>query len=65
VAEVPAKGRDTMGVLFARTTEADRILAIARNGERGLTEEDESVEAEVESPLTSPQTTENPEDTDA
>lgn len=65
VAEVPAKGRDTMGVVFARTTEADRILAIARNGERGLTEEDESVEAEVESPLTSPQTTENPEDTDA
>jgi DNA gyrase subunit A len=63
VAEVPAKGRDTMGVVFARTTEADRILAIARNGERGLTEEDESDEVESESP--SPETNENPEEADA
>lgn len=65
VAEVPAKGRDTMGVVFARTTEADRILAIARNGERGLAEEEGSAEAEAESPTPSPETTENPEDTDA
>ncbi|MFJ4998873.1 DNA gyrase subunit A [Microbacterium sp. NPDC088619] len=67
VAEVPAKGRDTMGVVFARTTEADRILAIARNGERGLTEEDESDEAEVdsESTATAPETNENPEEADA
>jgi DNA gyrase subunit A len=65
VAEVPAKGRDTMGVVFARTTEADRILAIARNGERGLADDDESAEAEADSPTTSPETTENPEDTDA
>ncbi|MFJ4223468.1 DNA gyrase subunit A [Microbacterium sp. NPDC089695] len=65
VAEVPAKGRDTMGVVFARTTEADRILAIARNGERGLAEDDDSAEAEVDSPTISPETTENPEDTDA
>lgn len=65
VAEVPAKGRDTMGVVFARTTEADRILAIARNGERGLTEEDESDEAEVGSETTAPETTENPEEADA
>ncbi len=36
VAEVPAKGRDTMGVVFARPDDDDRILAIARNGERGL-----------------------------
>ncbi|NKF30983.1 DNA gyrase subunit A, partial [Pseudomonas sp. BGM005] len=57
VAEVPAKGRDTMGVVFARTTEADRILAIARNGERGLTEDDASGEAEAESSTTSPETT--------
>ncbi|MCI1018461.1 DNA gyrase subunit A [Microbacterium sp. C5A9] len=64
VAEVPAKGRDTMGVVFARTTEADRILAIARNGERGLTEDDGSDEAEAESPTTSPETTENPEEAD-
>ena len=32
VAEVPAKGRDTMGVVFARPDDDDRILAIARNG---------------------------------
>ena len=39
VAEVPAKGRDTMGVVFARPDDEDRILAIARNGERKLTEQ--------------------------
>ncbi|MFJ2503880.1 DNA gyrase subunit A [Microbacterium sp. NPDC087592] len=62
VAEVPAKGRDTMGVVFARTTEADRILAIARNGERGLAEDEADAEdAETQAP----ETTETPEDTDA
>ncbi len=61
VAKVPAKGRDTMGVVFARTTEADRILAIARNGERGLAEDEAEADAESEAP----QTTETPEDTDA
>ena len=33
VSEVPAKGRDTMGVVFARFAEDDRIIAIARNSE--------------------------------
>ncbi|MBD7958467.1 DNA gyrase subunit A [Microbacterium sp. Sa4CUA7] len=42
VAEVPAKGRDTMGVVFARPADDDRILAIARNGERGLAERAEA-----------------------
>ena len=37
VAEVPAKGRDTMGVVFARAGGDDRIIAIARNSERSLT----------------------------
>ena len=36
VAEVPAKGRDTMGVVFARFAEDDRIIAVARNSERNL-----------------------------
>lgn len=36
VAEVPAKGRNTMGVVFARFPEGDRIIGIARNSERGL-----------------------------
>ncbi|HAQ59353.1 MAG TPA: DNA gyrase subunit A [Microbacterium sp.] len=36
VAEVPAKGRNTMGVVFARPGGDDRIIAIARNGERSV-----------------------------
>ncbi|MGN6446534.1 DNA gyrase subunit A [Amnibacterium sp.] len=33
VSEVPSKGRDTMGVVFARFAADDRIIAIARNSE--------------------------------
>jgi DNA gyrase subunit A len=44
VAEVPAKGRDTMGVVFARAGGDDRIIAIARNGERGLAETTDAAE---------------------
>ncbi len=36
VAEVPARGRDTMGVVFARFDEEDSIIGIARNTERNL-----------------------------
>ncbi|MCT2086047.1 DNA gyrase subunit A [Microbacterium enclense] len=43
VAEVPAKGRDTMGVVFARAGGDDRIIAIARNSERNLTETTETI----------------------
>ncbi len=54
VAEVPAKGRDTMGVVFARAGGDDRIIAIARNGERGLTEEaDAPVDAGASEPAAS------------
>nr|WP_274636659.1 DNA gyrase subunit A [Microbacterium bovistercoris] len=52
VAEVPAKGRDTMGVVFARPDDDDRIIAIARNSERGLGEED-AVEPEPGTPESS------------
>ncbi|WP_298227877.1 DNA gyrase subunit A [Gryllotalpicola sp.] len=52
--EVPPKGRDTMGVVFARFADDDRIIAIARNTERNLeatadaaSEEGESVEEEA------------------
>ncbi|WP_138444898.1 DNA gyrase subunit A [Sinomonas susongensis] len=50
VSGVPATGRDTMGVIFARPDDGDRIIAVARNTERGLTEavEGEVVEAEIE-----------------
>ena len=40
VAEVPAKGRDTMGVVFARLADDDKVLGIARNQERDLGEPD-------------------------
>ncbi|MFM2321546.1 MAG: hypothetical protein RL612_693 [Actinomycetota bacterium] len=36
VNEVPAKGRDTMGVVFARFDENDTILGLAKNTERNL-----------------------------
>jgi DNA gyrase subunit A len=49
VAEVPAKGRDTMGVVFARFAEDDRIIAVAKNSERNL-ETQEIEEVGVETP---------------
>ena len=36
VSEVPAKGRDTMGVIFSKPDKNDRIIGIARNVERHL-----------------------------
>jgi DNA gyrase subunit A len=43
VNEVPAKGRDTMGVVFARLDEDDKVLGLAKNSDRDLeTEEDDS-----------------------
>jgi DNA gyrase subunit A len=49
VSEVPAKGRDTMGVVFARFASDDRIIAVARNSERNLVAEvDESADAVAE-----------------
>jgi DNA gyrase subunit A len=48
VAEVPAKGRDTMGVVFARFADDDKIIAVAKNSERNLEtqEADESDESD-------------------
>jgi len=63
VAEVPAKGRDTMGVLFARPDKDDRILAIARNSERGLGDDGEADGADADAESTAPETPE--ESTDA
>lgn len=50
VDEVPAKGRNTMGVVFARFPEDDRIIGIARNTERGLEQDDAEDSEENESP---------------
>jgi DNA gyrase subunit A len=48
VAEVPAKGRDTMGVVFARFADDDRIIEVAKNIERNLVAQ--GVEALVADP---------------
>ncbi len=45
---VPAKGRDTMGVIFAKPDDGDRIIAIARNSERHLRDLEESEGADIE-----------------
>lgn len=60
VAEVPAKGRDTMGVVFARPDDDDRIIAIARNSERNLVDPDAEITEVVET-----EGTETPDTTDA
>lgn len=59
VSEVPAKGRDTMGVIFAKPDKNDRIIEVARNSERGL----ESEETEDEVPLTEDQPAEGQTET--
>jgi DNA gyrase subunit A len=46
VAGVPAKGRDTMGVIFAKPDKNDRIIEVARNSERGLDTDEESPASE-------------------
>jgi DNA gyrase subunit A len=43
--EVPAKGRDTMGVVFARFEDSDSVLSLAKNTERNL---EAGVETEAE-----------------
>lgn len=56
VSEVPAKGRDTMGVIFAKPDKNDKIIEVARNSERGLDDDEEL--SEIEAPQ-SPATTSN------
>ncbi|MGA1836724.1 DNA gyrase subunit A [Herbiconiux sp. 11R-BC] len=50
VAEVPAKGRDTMGVVFARFADDDRIIAVAKNTERNLESELDESSGDVSAP---------------
>ncbi len=66
VAEVPAKGRDTMGVVFARPDDDDRIIAIARNSERNLEESDAETadaDSDTDGPETAPAAEAGKEDT--
>jgi DNA gyrase subunit A len=52
VSEVPAKGRDTMGVVFARFADDDRIIAIARNSDSSLeAREPDDLGQDVKSPV--------------
>ncbi|MCU1530020.1 MAG: gyrA, partial [Frondihabitans sp.] len=51
VAEVPAKGRDTMGVVFARFATDDRIIAVARNTERNLDSTSDGDEQAEDAPI--------------
>ncbi len=44
VSEVPARGRDTMGVVFARFEEDDFVIGLAKNSERDLESNEELVE---------------------
>ena len=50
VNEVPAKGRDTMGVVFARMDEEDTVLGIARNQDRDLDGPEEGSSVDDEPP---------------
>jgi DNA gyrase subunit A len=50
VAEVPAKGRDTMGVVFARFEETDSVIGLAKNSERNLETNDELIDG-AETPV--------------
>jgi len=62
VAEVPAKGRDTMGVVFARFDDDDKIIAIAKNSERNLETADPLEDGlETENDSTDNQTADAPE----
>ncbi|MCC3289551.1 DNA gyrase subunit A [Arthrobacter sp. zg-Y1110] len=46
VTGVPSKGRDTMGVIFAKPDKNDRIIAVARNSERDLAIEEDAEAAD-------------------
>ncbi|MFC3763625.1 DNA gyrase subunit A [Tenggerimyces flavus] len=46
VADVAAKGRDTMGVIFAGVREGDAVVAIARNTEDDAVEDSEDEQSE-------------------
>jgi len=54
VSEVPAKGRDTMGVVFAKPDSGDRIIAVAKNTERDLGTENGADHAVGDETLTTP-----------
>ena len=48
VNEVPAKGRDTMGVIFAKPGKGDSIIGVARNQDRQLYDSDDETTENTE-----------------
>ncbi len=48
VAGVPAKNRDTMGVKFVDVAAGDQVVAIARNDEKDVADDEAVVDAEVD-----------------
>jgi len=48
VNEVPAKGRDTMGVIFAKPGKGDSIIGVARNQNRQLDDSDDETTENTE-----------------
>nr|WP_253917460.1 DNA gyrase subunit A [Glutamicibacter halophytocola] len=52
-AQVPAKGRDTMGVIFAKPDKKDNIIAVAKNSETELEEnlEEDAVTLDAENTI--------------
>ena len=48
VNEVPAKGRDTMGVIFAKPGKGDSIIGVARNQDRQLDDSDDETTENAE-----------------
>ncbi|MGO2067875.1 DNA gyrase subunit A [Glutamicibacter arilaitensis] len=53
VSQVPSKGRDTMGVIFAKPDKKDRIIAVAKNSETELEEnlEEDAVTLDAENTI--------------
>ena len=51
VAGVPAKNRDTMGVKFVDVAAGDQVVAIARNDEKDVADDEAAVDTEVETEL--------------
>lgn len=48
VNEVPTKGRDTMGVIFAKPSKGDSIIGVARNQDRQLDDSDDETTENTE-----------------
>ncbi|MDO5749604.1 MAG: DNA gyrase subunit A [Rothia sp. (in: high G+C Gram-positive bacteria)] len=65
VSEVPAKGRDTMGVIFAKPGKGDSIIGVARNQDRQLDSAEEQDEDSEQSAAQAEHTSQDGGENDA